>query len=75
MNPKRKSKMFKITVLWMVILSSIWSSSGCIRKKPEITGEKNAEVQLLSRQRNSGRIKNMDGTGKKASVYAGIYGK
>ena len=48
MNPKRKSKMFKITVLWMVILSSIWSSSGCIRKKPEITGEKNAEFQLLS---------------------------
>ena len=48
MNPKRKNRMFQIAVLWMLILSVIWLSCGCIRKKPEITGEKSAEFQQVS---------------------------
>ena len=45
-NRKRKNKTFKIVVLWMMILSAIWLPCGCIRKKPEITGEKSAAFQL-----------------------------
>ena len=48
MNRKRKNKTFKIVVLWMMILSAIWLPCGCIRKKPEITGEKSAAFQLMS---------------------------
>ena len=47
-NRKRKNKTFKIVVLWMMILSAIWLPCGCIRKKPEITGEKSAAFQLMS---------------------------
>lgn len=32
----------------MMILSAIWLPCGCIRKKPEITGEKSAAFQLMS---------------------------
>ena len=48
MNRKRKNKTFKIVVLCMMILSAIWLPCGCIRKKPEITGEKSAAFQLMS---------------------------
>ena len=47
-NRKRKNKTFKIVVLWMMILSAIWLPCGCIRKKPEITGEKSTAFQLMS---------------------------
>lgn len=32
----------------MMILSAIWLPCGCIRKKPEITGEKSVAFQLMS---------------------------
>lgn len=63
-NRKRKNKTFKIVVLWMMILSAIWLPCGCIRKKPEITGEKSAAFQLMS-EREIPRTKGMDGTGRK----------
>ena len=56
-NRKRKNKTFKIVVLWMMILSAIWLPCGCIRKKPEITGEKSAAFQLMSERENPEELK------------------
>ena len=57
-NRKRKNKTFKIVVLWMMILSAIWLPCGCIRKKPEITGEKSAAFQLMSEREIPEELRN-----------------
>ena len=72
MNRKRKNKTFKIVVLWMMILSAIWLPCGCIRKKPEITGEKSAAFQLMSEREIPEELKEWMEQGESPSFYADI---